>query len=80
MNNLENNKKTVTLKVNGIHCGGCATKIIKSLDTLNMDQTTDINVETGAVKISYNADKASLSQIKTKITEVGYQVESVELE
>lgn len=74
------NKKTVNLKVNGIHCNGCAAKIKKNLDTLNMDHTTDVNAATGKVKIIYDSDRAGLSDIKSKITELGFQVESVELE
>lgn len=73
-------KKIVKLKINGIHCNGCVSKITKSLDTLNMDHSTDVNIETGEVKIVYDADKVGLSDIKSKITEVGFQVESVELE
>jgi copper chaperone len=74
------NKKTVNLKVNGIHCNGCASKIQKGLDSLNMEHTTNVNVETGDVKIIFDSDKAGLSDIKSKITEAGFQVESVELE
>lgn len=74
------NQKTVKLKVNGIHCNGCATKIKKSIDALNMEHTTDVNVETGNVKVIFDAEKASLSDIKSKIQEVGFQVESVEIE
>lgn len=73
-------KKIVKLKINGIHCNGCVSKITKGLDTLNMDHSTDVNIETGEVKIVYDADKVGLSDIKSKITEVGFQVESVELE
>jgi copper chaperone CopZ len=73
-------KKTVNLKLNGIHCNGCAAKIKKNLDKLNMDHTTDVNSSTGNVKIIFDADKAGLSDIKSKITELGFQVESIELE
>jgi copper chaperone CopZ len=74
------NKKIVNLKVNGIHCDGCASKIKKSLDTLNIEHVTEVNTKTGQVKIIFDADKAGLSDIKSKITDVGFQIESVELE
>lgn len=73
-------KKIVHLKVNGIHCNGCALKIKKGLDTLNMDHVTDVNIETGEVKIIFDAEKGRLSEIKSKIMEAGFQVESVEFE
>jgi copper chaperone len=74
------NEKVAKLKVNGIHCNGCVSKITKSLDSLHMDHITEVNIETGNVKITYNPKKAGLSDIKSKITELGFQVESIELE
>ena len=75
-----NHKKIAKFKVNGIHCNGCATKINKSLDSLKIDLVTDVNIESGDVKIIFNADQTGISEIKSKIIEAGFQVESVELE
>ena len=75
-----NNKKIVTLKVNGIHCEGCALKIKKNLDLLNMDHIVDVDVQNGKVKVIFDPTKASLADIKSNITTAGYQVENVELE
>jgi copper chaperone len=75
-----NNQKTVHLKVNGIHCDGCAAKIKKNLETLNIDLISEVNIKTGDVKIVFDAGKTGLNELKSKITEVGFQVESVELE
>ena len=75
-----NNEKVAKLKVNGIHCNGCVSKITEALDSLNMDQITEVNIETGNVKVTYDSKKAGLSDIKSKISELGFQVESVELE
>lgn len=75
-----NHKKTAKFKVNGIHCNGCARKIIKSLDTLESEHSTDINIDTGDLKIIFDSKKTGISEIKTKITDAGFQVESVELE
>jgi len=75
-----NNEKIAKLKVNGIHCNGCVSKITKGLDSLNMDHITEVNIETGNVKIAFDSKKAGLSDIKSKFFELGFQVESVELE
>ena len=75
-----NNEKVAKLNVNGIHCNGCVSKITEALDSLNMDQITEVNIETGNVKVTYDSKKAGLSDIKSKISELGFQVESVELE
>lgn len=72
--------KTAKFKVNGIHCNGCATKIKNSINTLEVENKTDIDVASGVVKVSFDGDKAKLSDIKSKITEAGYRVEGVELE
>ncbi len=72
--------KTAKFKVNGIHCNGCATKIKNSINSLEVENQTDIDVAKGEVKVSFDGDKAKLSDIKTKIIEVGYKVEGVELE
>lgn len=74
------NKKVVNLKVNGIHCGGCVTKIKNNLNTISNELETDVDVKEGKVKVVYDGEKVSLSDIKSKITEVGFSVESVELE
>ena len=72
--------KAVTLKVNGIHCNGCVTKIKKSIEELNAHQQTEINVSTGEVRVQFNSGEMSVSEIKEKIGAVGFSVESLTLE
>lgn len=72
--------KSVNIKVNGMHCGGCANKIKKSIESLNIEHTADINVEAGIVNIKYDSAQSSIAVLKSNIEKVGFQVESVELE
>jgi copper chaperone len=72
--------KSIVLKVNGMHCGGCANKIKKGLETLNIEQTSDINVESSTVKIKFNSAKSTIATLKGCIESAGFQVESVEIE
>lgn len=72
--------KSVNIKVNGMHCGGCANKIKKSIESLNIEHTVDINVEAGVVNIKYDSAQSSIAVLKSNIEKVGFQVESVELE
>jgi copper chaperone CopZ len=72
--------KTIKLKVNGIHCNGCATKIKNGLNGLNPQIVSEVNIETGDVKVEFNKNEISVNAIKEKIIEVGFQVESIELE
>jgi copper chaperone CopZ len=73
-------KKNVKLMVNGIHCNGCANKIKNGLSSLDSESHVDVNVATGEVRVSYNGNKSTLSEIKNIISNVGFSVESVELE
>lgn len=72
--------KTVQFKVNGMHCGGCANKIKKSLADTQLEHTIDINVEEGSVKISFDSEKGTIAMLKDGITKVGFQVEKIELQ
>ncbi|MBC7539328.1 MAG: heavy-metal-associated domain-containing protein [Bacteriovorax sp.] len=72
--------KSVSFKVNGMHCGGCANKIIKSIEDLKIEHSVDVNVSEGKVKIKFNAEESSISTFKESITKLGFQVEKVELE
>ena len=72
--------KSVNLVVHGMHCGGCAGKVKKSLEALNIEHTVDINVEKGLVNIKYNSEQGTIAALKKSIEQVGFQVESVELE
>jgi len=72
--------KKVTMQVNGMHCGGCANKIKKSIEELGVEQQTEVDVATGSVKIQFDGTKATVADLKSKIAAVGFQVESVNLE
>jgi copper chaperone CopZ len=72
--------KNVKMKVNGIHCNGCANKIKNSINSLNVENKTEVEVDTGNVHISFDSNKASVADLKSKITDVGFQIESIEIE
>ena len=72
--------KSVNFTVNGMHCGGCASKIKKSIGELNIDNTIDVNVEKSLVNIKFNSEQSTIAVLKESITKAGFQVESVELE
>ncbi len=72
--------KSVNFKVNGMHCGGCANKIKKGVEGLNIENAIDVNVEKGLVNIKFNSEQSTIAVLKDSITKAGFQVESVELE
>jgi copper chaperone CopZ len=72
--------KQLKLMVNGIHCNGCASKIKNSIKFLDEASLVEVDVSSGEVKVTYDGDKNSLSEIKKSIMSVGFTVESVEVE
>jgi copper chaperone len=72
--------KSIKMQVNGIHCNGCASKIQKGVESLGIDQETQVDVATGVVRVKYNSEQANAIEIKNKIEEAGYTVESLSLE
>jgi len=74
---MENKK--VKFKVNGIHCGGCANKIKTQLTKLSPEIESTVDVPAGIVSVTYPASTIKVSDIKAKLIEAGYGVESIEL-
>ncbi len=74
------NKKTVKFKVNGMHCNGCANKIKNGISSLSLENQTDVNVESGEVKVIFDSRQVSLVDLKTIISQAGFSVEGVEVE
>lgn len=73
-------EKHIKFIVNGIHCNGCATKIKNGIKSLDEKSHVDVNVASGEVRVTYDSDKSSLSEIKESIISTGFSVESVEVE
>lgn len=74
------NSKKVILKVNGIHCGGCANKIKTSLKNLNNELESEVDVTEGLVSVTVDSATTSVSSLKEAIVNVGFEVESIEIE
>ena len=72
--------KSVNFQVNGMHCEGCASKIKRSVGDLHIEHTLAINVASGKVNIKFNSAETNIAKLKDSITQVGFQVEKVELE
>lgn len=63
-----------------MHCGGCADKIKRSVGDLHIEHTLKVDVPTGNVQITFNSAETSVLKLKNSITQIGFQVEKVELE
>ena len=61
-----------TLKIQGMHCGGCATGLEILLNTKGIKAKVDFNSK--KAEIEFNPDKISLEKIKKEIENVGYKL------
>ena len=61
-----------TLRIQGMHCGGCATGLDILLNTKGVKAKVDFNSK--EAEIEFEPKKTSLKAIKKEIENVGYKV------
>ena len=52
-----------TFKIDGMTCGGCASKVNKALDSLEGIESCDVNVDKGQAKIIFDDSKINEKEI-----------------
>lgn len=68
-----NDRKTETLKLSGLHCSSCAVNIDLALeDLLGVKATT--NYAKSESKIDYDPKQTTLKKIHSTIQELGYTI------
>ncbi|MCH7567943.1 MAG: heavy-metal-associated domain-containing protein [Nanoarchaeota archaeon] len=60
------------LKIQGMHCSGCATGLEILLNTKGIKAKVDFDSK--KAEVEFNPDKISLEKIKKEIENVGYKV------
>ena len=61
-----------TLKIEGMSCGHCSTRVEKALNTLNgVDAKVDLNSKTASITLSENVSDEILEKA---VTDAGYEV------
>lgn len=68
--------KTIRVNVEGIKCGGCASKIQTNLSQNDMIKTIDVSVEDQEVIIT-GEDELSNMGVKKELEELGFPVVSI---
>ena len=65
--------KSITLKVEGMHCNGCAMNVQAALeeDTEGVS-TAKVDLGENQVTVSYNPDTVSLETMANAVKEAGY--------
>lgn len=65
--------KEMKLKIEGMMCTGCETRVQNALKTIDGVEEVKANHEDGSVKIKVN-DNVEFAVIKEKIEDIGYEV------
>ncbi len=64
--------RVVNLKITGMKCNGCASKIQRTLESLTGVENIDVSLSSEIAKVKYEESSISSQQIITALTELGY--------
>ncbi len=67
--------KETNLKIEGMHCAGCSTRLEKVLNNLEGVETAKVSLEEKKATIKYDETKMSLESIKETIEDAGFKGE-----
>ena len=71
---IEENKKTLELKIGGMTCAACAKAVERVTKKLDGVENSSVNIATEKANIEYDSSKIKLSQIKSAIEKAGYSI------
>lgn len=67
--------KETNLKIEGMHCAGCSTRLERVLNNLEGVETAHVSLEEKKATIKYDETKISLESIKEAIEDAGFKGE-----
>lgn len=65
----------ITLKVGGMSCMGCANSVGQLLAQLSGVEKSDVDLNSGSVRIDYDPARVDVAALKRAIVDGGYSVE-----
>ena len=66
--------QTELLKVTGMTCSGCTSKVIKALNGVNGVSDVNVSLAAGEATVEFNERLTSLEQLKSAVQRAGYGV------
>jgi P-type Cu+ transporter len=66
-------QKELNLRINGMHCAGCAAGIEKQLSKVEGIKKVQVNFATETAAVEYEPSVLAEDNIFSKISEIGYQ-------
>ena len=67
--------KEVSLKIKGMHCEGCSTRLGKVLNTQDGVEDAKVSLEEAKADIKFDENEIGLDEIKEAIEDAGYETE-----
>ena len=67
--------KETNLKIEGMHCAGCSTRLEKILNNLEGVETAKVSLEEKKATIKYDETKINIENIKEAIEDAGFKGE-----
>ena len=67
--------KEVNLKIEGMHCAGCSTRLEKVLNNLEGVETAKVSLGEKKATIKYNEEETNIENIKEAIEDAGFKGE-----
>lgn len=67
--------KETNLKIEGMHCAGCSTRLEKVLNNLEGVEISKVSLEEKKATIKYDETKINIESIKAAIEDAGFKGE-----
>ena len=64
---------SIKLKVTGMHCGNCQTKVERALKDISGVYSAIVDLPDGEAEVDFNDDAVTTAQLVAAVAKVGYQ-------
>ena len=66
--------ETITLKVNGMSCGGCVASVTRVLRAVPGVETVEVALQPGTATVSFDPERTGPPALKRAVEDAGYEV------
>jgi copper chaperone len=70
---MSQTQQQVQLRIEGLHCGGCASSARAALSALPGVSSAQVSLEDGSANVSYDPAQASTQQMIDAVNQLGYR-------
>jgi len=66
--------QTVTIRVEGMHCGGCSSSVTKALKATEGVEDAQVDFQKGEAVVKYDDQKVTVAKLREVISKTGFKV------